>query len=198
MKTYIKYFLGSILGISLSLTSSYASEQKIARPDKVTAEKVSVDASKKAADYGHVAPYLVVACSDFRLADEVTKFLEKRGLKDKYDKIVLPGASLGIENDKFPNWTQAFFEQFKILHSIHDIKHVIVIDHMDCGMFKSVIGESHTKTLEKEKKDHEDQLKKVSSLIHEKYPDLWVEGLLMAVDGQVSTVIEFHNKSKPW
>lgn len=192
---YRKYFLLSVLGISLSFTSGYASDQKSARPGKATAEEISVDASKKANDYGKVAPYLVVACSDFRLGDEVTQFLEKRGLKDKYDKIVLPGASLGIENDKFPNWTQAFFEQFKILHSIHQIKHVIVIDHMDCGMFKSVIGESHTKTLEKEKKDHEDQLQKVAKLIHEKYPDLWVEGLLMAIDGQVSTVVEFHTKS---
>ena len=161
-------------------------------PSLKTAEEVSIKASKDMQAYASVAPYLVVTCSDFRLHDEVTRFLEARGLRDQYDKIALPGASIGVHNHKFPSWSQSFFEQFRILKAIHHIEHVMIIDHLDCGMFKHVVGKEYTKTQEHEKCAHEEQLKKVAELIHEKYPSLWVEGLIMGIDGRVSTVIEFH------
>lgn len=161
-------------------------------PSLKKAEDVRVKGSKDMESYDSVAQYLVVTCSDFRLHDEVARFLDARGLRDQYDKIVLPGSSIGVYNHKFPSWSQSFFEQFRILKAIHHIEHVMIIDHLDCGMFKHVVGKEYTKTREHEKSAHEEQLKKVAELIHDKYPNLWVEGLLMGIDGRVSTVIEFH------
>ena len=161
-------------------------------PQLKKADSIKVKASKAKGDYGTNAPFLVITCSDFRLHDEINQFLAARGLKDQYDKIVLPGASIGISNDKFPNWTQSFFEQLHILKSIHDTEHVIIIDHLDCGMFKHVVGEIYTASQEDERKAHEKQIREVVSLIHDRYPSLWVEGLVMDIEGRVSTVMAFN------
>src|SRR5690606_27725065 len=38
---------------------------------------------------------LLLSCMDFRLMDEIERYMSGRGLRDKYDHIVLAGASLG-------------------------------------------------------------------------------------------------------
>ena len=55
----------------------------------------------------HRADYLLVTCIDFRLIDKVTRFMHNRGLKDKYDELIVTGVSLGIV--RHPLWKKAFF-----------------------------------------------------------------------------------------
>jgi len=49
---------------------------------------------------------LLLSCMDFRLMDDVERYMASRGLRDKYDHIVLAGAALGAVTDKIPGVDQ--------------------------------------------------------------------------------------------
>ena len=131
---------------------------------------------------------LLLSCMDFRLVDDVERYMSDRGLRNKYDHIVLAGASLGAITDKYPAWNKTFWEHLDIAIKLHNIHTVIVMDHRDCGAYKVILGAEHTKDPEVEKNTHAVQLKKLTGLINEKYPKLKVETLLMALDGNVETI----------
>lgn len=131
---------------------------------------------------------LLLSCMDFRLMDDIERYMSGRGLRDKYDHIVLAGASLGAITDKYPAWNKTFWEHLDIAIQLHSIHTVIVMDHRDCGAYKVILGPEHAQEPKKEKDTHAAQLKKLQGMINQKYPKLKVETLLMALDGQVETV----------
>jgi carbonic anhydrase len=132
---------------------------------------------------------LLLSCMDFRLMDEIERYMSRRGLRDKYDHVILAGASLGAITDKYPAWNQTFWEHLDIAIKLHNIREVIVMDHRDCGAYKVILGDEHTKDPNVERDTHAVHLKKLKGMINEKYPKLEVEMLLMALDGKVEEVI---------
>ena len=131
---------------------------------------------------------LLLSCMDFRLMDDIERYMTARGLRDKYDHIVLAGASLGAVTNKYPAWNKTFWEHLDIAIKLHNIHTVIVMDHRDCGAYKVILGEAHAKDHRVETDTHGVQLKKLKALINRKYPKLKVETLLMALDGKVEAV----------
>lgn len=131
---------------------------------------------------------LLLSCMDFRLMDDIERYMSGRGLRDKYDHVVLAGASLGAITDKYPAWNKTFWEHLDIAIKLHNIHTVVVLDHRDCGAYKVILGPEHAKEPKLEKDTHAAQLKKLQGMINEKYPKLKVETLLMALDGKVETV----------
>lgn len=131
---------------------------------------------------------LLLSCMDFRLMDDIERYMSGRKLRDKYDHIVLAGASLGALTDKYPAWSQTFWQHLDIAIKLHSIHKVIVMDHRDCGAYKVILGPEHAKDPKTEKDTHATQLKKLKAQIAEKYPKLEVETLLMALDGKVEAI----------
>jgi hypothetical protein len=131
---------------------------------------------------------LLLSCMDFRLMDEIERYMTGRGLRDKYDHVVLAGASLGAVTDKFPAWNKTFWEHLDIAIQLHNIHTVIVMDHRDCGAYKVVLGAEHAKDAATETASHAGQLAKLKGMIGEKYPKLKVETLIMSLDGKVETI----------
>jgi hypothetical protein len=131
----------------------------------------------------HTAEALVLSCSDFRLNDDVARILEKEGLKEKYDLLVIPGGTLSATNDFFPSWRETFWSGTGILKNLHHFKKVILIDHRDCGAYKMVYGRDLSTNPEEEKKIHMTHSKKLKRQIKKKYPDLKVDIWLVALDG---------------
>lgn len=131
---------------------------------------------------------LLLSCMDFRLMDDVERYMSGRGLRDKYDHVVLAGASLGAVTDKFPAWNKTFWEHLDIAIKLHNIHTVMVLDHRDCGAYKVVVGPEHAKDRSTETAAHAKQLGTLRAQLAEKYPRLKVETLLMALDGRVETV----------
>jgi carbonic anhydrase len=131
---------------------------------------------------------ILLSCMDFRLMDDVERYMSNRGLRGKYDHFVLAGASLGAINDKYPAWNKTFWEHLEIAIKLHNVHTVIVMDHRDCGAYKVILGAEHVKDHQIETDTHAAQLKKVKNLIHEKHPKLKVETLLMALDGNVEAI----------
>jgi carbonic anhydrase len=128
---------------------------------------------------------LLLSCMDFRLMDDIERYMAGRGLRDKYDHVILAGASLGAVTDKFPAWNRTFWEHLDIAITLHSIHTVMIMDHRDCGAYKLVLGEAHMKDPKTERDTHSTQLKTLKGMINRKYPRLQVETLLMELDGKV-------------
>jgi carbonic anhydrase len=131
---------------------------------------------------------LLLSCMDYRLMDDVARYMEGRGLREKYDHVVLAGAAIGVLNEKYPEWGKTFWDHVQVASDLHNIKKVIVLDHRDCGAYKVFLGADHAKTRESETEAHTKQLRKLRETIKAKHPKLEVELLLMALDGKVETV----------
>ncbi|MBX9587287.1 MAG: hypothetical protein K2X50_08525 [Gammaproteobacteria bacterium] len=104
----------------------------------------------------HVCSTLLVSCIDFRLRDEVEKFMrETLGLLDGYDEVVLPGAALAVTAstpghgivDNSPTapyyWAQKYYDSLfeSVINAImlarekHHIERVILLDHSKCAAY---------------------------------------------------------------
>ncbi len=132
---------------------------------------------------------LLLTCMDFRLMDEIERYMSARGLRDKYDHVILAGASLGAVTEKYPAWNKTFSEHLGIAIEHNSIRRVIVIDHRDCGAYKLVLGEEHLKNPQIEKQTHAVELRKLKDQIREKYPEVEVEMRLMSLGGRVEAIV---------
>lgn len=131
---------------------------------------------------------LLLSCMDYRLMDEVAAYMQKRGLKDKYDHVILAGASLGALTSAKPAWGQAFWEHVDVAKQLHHIKKIIVMDHRDCGAYKVFLGADAVSDANKETAAHAEQLRALHSQIKAKHPELAVELLLMDLKGGVAEI----------
>jgi hypothetical protein len=48
----------------------------------------------------------LLTCMDFRLIDDIERYMAGRGLRDKYDHVILAGASVGAVTDKYRRGTR--------------------------------------------------------------------------------------------
>lgn len=132
------------------------------------------------------ADSLLLSCIDYRLTDKVTAYMTGRGLTEKYDQVILAGASLGAVTDKYPDWGKTFRDHLGLAIKLHDIHRVILLDHRDCGAYKLILGKDLTG--DAEKLLHAIELHRLAQQIRHQHPKLAVETLLMALDGKVETV----------
>ncbi len=131
---------------------------------------------------------LLLSCMDYRLVDDLTKHMDSLGLTDKYDHVVLAGASAGASHDKFAAWHDTFWSHLQVAIDLHKISKVMIIDHRDCGAYKIAIGKEHAADPKTEYAAHAAILLPLAAKIKEKYPALGVETYLMGLDGKVEDV----------
>src|SRR4029077_12947096 len=84
---------------------------------------------------------LLLSCMDYRLVSETERYMTDRGMKGKYDHVVLAGASLGAITDKYRAWGTTFREHLDVAIALHQVHKVIVLDHRDCGAYQTILGE---------------------------------------------------------
>lgn len=131
---------------------------------------------------------LLLTCMDYRLMARVAEYMEGRSLKEKYDHIVLAGASLGALNDKKPAWGEAFWDEVEIARDLHHVKRLIVMDHRDCGAYKAFLNLDLAGDPRRESDVHGQYLTKLRTIAKQRHPDLEVELLIMDLDGKVETM----------
>ncbi len=131
---------------------------------------------------------LLLSCMDYRLVEDTERYMAGRGLRKKYDHVVLAGGSLGAVTEKLPAWSKTFWEHLNIALDLHHIKKVILLDHRDCGAYKAFLGEDFSKDRARETEVHATQLRELKKQILAKQPTLAVEMLLMSLDGKVETI----------
>ncbi|WP_042446130.1 carbonic anhydrase [Azospirillum sp. B510] len=131
---------------------------------------------------------LLLTCMDYRLMARVAEYMDGRGLKEKYDHIVLAGASLGALNDKKPSWGEAFWDEVEIARELHHVKRLVVIDHRDCGAYKAFLNQDLAGDPKRETEVHGQYLTKLKDMAKQRHPELEVELLMMGLDGKVETL----------
>ncbi|MFN8526778.1 MAG: carbonic anhydrase [Chloroflexota bacterium] len=131
---------------------------------------------------------LLLSCMDYRLANETAFFMNEHGMTNKYDHVILAGATLGVATDKFPAWAQTFWEHLDIAIKLHSVKRVIAVDHRDCGAYKVAFGKDFGKMPEEETEVHAKVMTDFKKLVQQKQPGLGVELLLMFLDGHVEPI----------
>src|SRR3954471_14778668 len=136
---------------------------------------------------GH-AEVLLLSCMDYRLLNEIAQYMDGRGLTDKYDHVILAGASLGALVDTKPEWGATFWNHVEVAKELHHINKVMIIDHRDCGAYKVFIGPETASDRETETRYHTEQLRKLAAALATRHSDLSVELLLMSLDGTVEPV----------
>lgn len=143
------------------------------------------------------ADVLLLTCMDYRLIDATNRYMTERGLKNKYDHVVLAGASLGAVTERYPEWNKTFWDHLTLALELHKIHEVIVLDHRDCGAYKLILGEDFSKDPARETEAHAVQLRRLGELIKEKHRELKVELLLMSLAGKVEHVDLAHAAGRP-
>jgi hypothetical protein len=59
---------------------------------------------------------------DFRLIDDIVKFMDGKGYNNNYDQFILAGGSLGFIQEKFPHWGQSLLDHMNIGQSLHGFR----------------------------------------------------------------------------
>ncbi len=131
---------------------------------------------------------LLLSCMDYRLVDDIVRYMDGRGLTNNYDHVILAGASLGALTDKKKAWGEAFWDHVDVAKQLHHIHKVIVMDHRDCGAYRVFLNQDLAGDKAKETAVHAEQLRTLAGMIKQKHPDLEVELLLMSLDGSVEPV----------
>jgi len=134
------------------------------------------------------ADVLLLTCMDYRLVNATNRYMAGRGLKNKYDHVVLAGAALGAVTERYPEWNKTFWDHLALASELHKIHEVMILDHRDCGAYRSLLGEDFSKDPGRETEVHSVRLKRLEGLIKEKHRELRVELLLMSLAGRVEHI----------
>jgi carbonic anhydrase len=131
------------------------------------------------------AEALLLSCIDYRLVNDTHNFMDGLGMTDKYDHLVIAGASVGVLHEGFAAWHETFWTHLEVAIALHGIHKVIVLDHRDCGAYKIAHGAEHAADPAAEFTLHTEQMNKLAAMVKERRPELEFEGFLMALDGSV-------------
>ena len=100
----------------------------------------------------HHCKALVISCIDFRFVTKIGEFLTAHGLRDNYDLITVPGASLGF-SDIVKTITTSI--------NLHNPDEIYIFDHEDCGAY----GENNADEA------HSENLKRAKTALSNNYPN---------------------------
>jgi carbonic anhydrase len=134
------------------------------------------------------AKALLLSCMDYRLIDDLVRFMDGQGLQNQYDHVILAGASLGVVNEGFSDWHLTFWQHLDVAIELHRIETVMVIDHRDCGAYRIALGSAPDASPEKEYEQHRNVMLEFAIQLRERHPALGLETYLMALDGSVEPV----------
>ena len=70
---------------------------------------------------------------------------------------------------------------------LHNIKELVIIDHMDCGGYKKFYNKKKLEP-DEERKLHHQNLNKMGAYIKQNFPNLKVKKYLMNLDGSVHII----------
>jgi hypothetical protein len=132
-------------------------------------------------------PVLLLSCMDYRLVQATERYMSRRGLKGKYDHVILAGASLGATSTKVPAWNTTFWEHVPIAIRLHGVSRVMVLDHRECGAYDELLPGCCTNP-DDETKVHTETLRELRKQINERHSQLRVELLIMDLKGKVETI----------
>jgi hypothetical protein len=145
----------------------------------------AINVPERAARPAPLAQVLVLSCIDYRLADDVGRYLSQRGLDDRYSEMRVPGAGLAAIDGRRPAWVTTVWETVAMSRQIHGIRRLYVVNHRDCSAVSARFGRLSVATPEDELRLHRRILQDFALEARRRFPDLEVELGFMELDGSV-------------
>ena len=97
---------------------------------------------------------LLLSCMDLRVMSELSVFMDRDNLTNRYDHLIVAGAGLGLvlgEDDKtYQPWSDSFFLHLKISLELHHPEDVYIVEHRACGAYKLIHDEFTNSSSEQE------------------------------------------------
>lgn len=129
---------------------------------------------------------ITISCIDLRLNEEVLNFLHFDNLTNRYDIFALAGTSVTAgatrpehrplfdeqtleDYDSFAHWKKALYEHIQIAITLHEIEDVYIIEHQDCGAYKTFLKDASFSSPEEETACHKKFAVALSKEIQEKF-----------------------------
>jgi hypothetical protein len=84
---------------------------------------------------------MVLNCMDFRLRENTTCNLNCKGYYNNYDEVISAGVSLGYNGLlTFTGWSTYIDTHITLGHILHNIREIIIIEHVHCGAYAAQYG----------------------------------------------------------
>lgn len=128
----------------------------------------------------HNIDSFVLSCIDYRFIRPTVNMMGDT----KFDYTTTAGSSLGV--NEINTWRKTFTDQIDIAIKLHNIKEIIIVDHMDCGFYKKIYGELYSNT--NRYKLHRQSILWAMNNLSRLYPKLKVKGYLIDLDYKILPV----------
>ncbi len=84
----------------------------------------------------HTCKSVVIHCMDFRLQNEIRRWIRQEGIVGDYDEVSIAGAGKDLVSGTDAE-REHILKQIKISTKLHCACQVILIHHSDCGAYKA-------------------------------------------------------------
>lgn len=136
----------------------------------------------------HTCKNLLIRCMDFRLNDELARWIEESGvLSGGYDIISLAGAAKALA-DGSKEVKDFMFGNIAVSTGLHKAEKIVICHHSDCGAYAK--SYEFNSPAEEKKKQIED-MKKSRTAILEKYPNIEIALVWAELKDGLGKKIEF-------
>jgi len=126
---------------------------------------------------------------DFRFMKGIRGFLDQNNLTGDCDLVSIAGAMKSVSDPDAPISEKEFvLKQIGLSHDLHQIKHLILMHHLDCGAYG---GSSAFESIEAEHERHLADLNKGRDILKAKYPELEIKLVLAKLDENADVSFEY-------
>jgi hypothetical protein len=118
---------------------------------------------------------LAIHCGDYRFQSAFQEFLNRElNLDGNYDLLVIPGGPLSLTLAEYlPKFHWASWKWVRFFADFHKIRRLILIQHQDCGFYKTMPAHLHASTEPRQRQEQD--LRRVRDTIRRELPRLAVE-----------------------
>jgi carbonic anhydrase len=97
---------------------------------------------------------LLLSCMDIRFLDDIVRFMNSMNLQNRYDHLILAGASMGANHLKSSqgsqsavSWKYVFFDQLDAAINTlgREINDIFLLEHLDCGAYRELHPDQQVK-----------------------------------------------------
>ena len=136
----------------------------------------------------HNCSAILIHCMDFRLTDEIYRWLKDNHLNGDCDIVSVAGAGKPLLDDSERNY---LLSQIEASIKLHNSDTVILLHHSSCGAYKL---EYNFSSVEEEKNKQKEDMDKVEEIILKKFKDLKVKKVWMELQDNKGEKIKFVQK----
>lgn len=126
---------------------------------------------------------LVISCSDFRFISAQRQARLDLGLANAYDLIARPGGVRQMVQPTSEAARQTMEEEIALLYDLHRFRRVLLMNHMNCGMYRDLAKRRLEEAV------HREHLDRARTLLLMRFPGLAIERYLSVIGKQGVEVV---------